>query len=249
MVNSGIEKYTIVRLEEVESTNCYALEHISSFDDKSVVYTPNQTNGRGRYTRKWIGDGSSNIYMSIVLKPENTASYPFANLTQYLSVVVCSFLENEFNIDTNIKWPNDILVNGSKISGILAEAYTESGNLKGVVLGLGLNVNLSKKTLESIDQKATSISVLTGKNYDTDVLVSKLADVFFTHYDEFVKQGFAYIKDEYIQKCAFLGKNIQIREADSIKKYFAESIDDEGLLTVIDENNTECKIITGDVLC
>ncbi len=249
MFNSCTNTYTIVRLEEVESTNAYALEHISSFDDKTAVYTPKQTSGRGRYSRRWIGDGSDNIYMSIVLKPKHINSYPLTNLTQYLSVVVCNFLKTEFDIDSNIKWPNDILVQGSKISGILAETYTENGQIKAVVLGLGLNINLSKQTLETIDQKAISVSVIKNQNYDTDIVLKDLLDVFFENYNNFVSKGFSFIRDEYISKCNFLGKNIVIREAETQKQYFAKAIDDEGLLIVNDENNNECKIITGDVLC
>ncbi len=245
----NLNKYTLVRLDEVDSTNSYALEHISSFDDGTVIYTPHQYMGRGRHNRKWIADDSENIYMSVVLKPQNIDTYPFPNLTQYLSVVLCRLLEDEFNIKPFIKWPNDILVDGCKISGILAEAYTENNKLKAVVLGLGLNVNLSKQTLDLIDQKAVSISVLTGKNYDIDLIVNKLSDYFFKDYSGFVKSGFSYIKDEYIGKCGFLGKNITVRELDYKKHYFAKSIDNEGLLTVIDEFNNECKIITGDVLC
>ncbi len=249
MVIENMSKYTIVTLEEVHSTNSYALEFLPSFDDKTVVYTSHQTLGRGRYDRKWICDDSENLYMSIVLKPEKNQNYPFPNLTQYLSVSVCKVLEKEFDIHPNIKWPNDILVNGAKISGILAETGMLNNQISGVVLGLGLNVNLKQDTLSTIDQNATSISVLKNQNYDSEKIARTICDEFFAHYEEFVNGGFEYIKDEYIQRCAFLGKNITIREAEERKQYFAKSIDNEGLLLAIDEQDRECRIITGDVLC
>ena len=249
MVKNDMSKYTIVTLEEVHSTNSYALEFLPSLDDKTVVFSTNQTSGRGRYDRKWICDDTENLYMSIVLKPEKKLDYPYPNLTQFLSVLVCNVLEKNFDIQSNIKWPNDILVNGAKISGILAETAVLNNKINGVVLGLGLNVNLKQETLNSIDQNATSISVLKNQNYDCEKIARMICDEFFANYDEFVSGGFEYIKDEYIQRCAFLGQNISIREAEERKKYFAKSIDNDGLLIAIDENEKECRIITGDVLC
>ena len=249
MVKLDMSKYTIITLEEVHSTNSYALEYLPSFEDKTVVFTTHQTLGRGRYDRKWICDDSENLYMSIVLKPEKNEGYPFPNLTQYLSVSVCKVLEKEFNIQPNIKWPNDILVNGAKISGILAETGMSNNQINGVVLGLGLNVNLKQETLNSIDQNAISISVLKNQNYDCEKIARMICDEFFANYEQFVNEGFEHIKDEYIQRCAFLGQNITIKEAEERKKYLAKSIDNNGLLIAIDEHEKECRIITGDVLC
>ena len=249
MVKNDMSKYTIITHEEIPSTNSYALEHITAFDDKSIVFAPHQSSGRGRFDRHWVCDDSENIYMSIILKPENVTNYPFPNLTQYLSVVVCKVLESEFSLKPSIKWPNDILVENAKISGILAESCMTNNKIEGIVLGLGLNVNLKKETLDNIDQNATSIGVLTGQQYDVEKILRKICDEFFENYDAFVKGGFEYIKTEYINRCGFLGQNILIREAGEKKPYFAKSIDDEGLLVAVDELNNECKIITGDVLC
>ena len=66
MVKNDMSKYTIVTLEEIPSTNSYALEHISAFDDKSIVFAPHQTSGRGRFDRHWVCDDSENVYMSII---------------------------------------------------------------------------------------------------------------------------------------------------------------------------------------
>ena len=249
MVKNDMSKYTIVTHEEIPSTNSYALEHISAFDDKSIVFTTRQTLGRGRFDRHWVCDDSQNLYMSIILKPENVTNYPFPNLTQYLSVVVCNVLEREFSLKPAIKWPNDILVENAKISGILAETSMKNNKVNAIVLGLGLNVNLKKETLKKIDQSATSIGFLTGKQYDVENILKSICDEFFENYDAFVKGGFEYIKTEYINRCGFLGKDIFIRDAHKKKQYFAKTIDDEGLLIAVDQMERECRIITGDVLC
>lgn len=249
MVNLNMSKYTIVTIEEVHSTNSYALEYLPSFENGTVIFTTHQTLGRGRYNRKWIGDESENLYMTIVLKPENINDYPFPNLTQYLSVAVCRVLEKEFGLAPKIKWPNDILVNGAKISGILAEADMANNRINGIVLGLGLNVNLKQDTVDMIDQKATSIALLKNKNYDSEKIARMICDEFFADYNEFIKFGFSLIKEEYVRRCNFLGHNITVRQAEEKKQYFAKSIDDEGLLIATDEQDRECRIITGDVLC
>lgn len=249
MVKNDMSKYTIVTHEEIPSTNSYALEHVSAFDDKSIVFAPHQVSGRGRFDRKWVCDDSENLYMSIILKPENVTNYPFPNLTQYLSVVICRVLEREFSLKPTIKWPNDILVENAKISGILAETKVSNNKIDAIVLGLGLNVNLKKETLEKIDQSATSIGYLTGEHYDVEKILKNICDEFFENYDAFIKGGFEYIKTEYINRCGFLGKNIFIREANQKEQYFAKTIDDEGLLLAVDALGCECRIMTGDVLC
>ena len=187
--------------------------------------------------------------MSIVLKPENIKDYPFPNLTQYLSICVCKVLERKFAINPSIKWPNDILVEGAKISGILAESHMENNKIAGVVLGLGLNVNLKKETLKQIDQNATSIGILTKQTYNVEKILETICDEFFLNYGLFCEKGFEYIQNDYIQRCRFLGKNISIKEGQEKRNYFAKSIDENGLLVAIDEHDRECKIITGDVLC
>ncbi len=249
MVNLNMSKYSIITLDEVNSTNAYALENFHSLSDCSVISTSHQNYGRGRYNRKWISDDSENIYVTFVLKVHDVNKYPIANLTQYLSVVVCELLEDEFKLKPEIKWPNDILVNGGKISGILAESYMENNRIQGVVLGLGLNVNLKKETIEKIDQKAVSLSVLKNQNYNVVNILNELVERFFVNYNEFIQKGFSYIKSDYISRCAFLGKNITIRELNKEKKYLAKSIDEEGFLIVNDELNKEYRIMTGDVLC
>lgn len=249
MVNRTMAKYSIITLGKVHSTNSYALDNFSSFADKTVVFTKKQTCGRGRYNRKWCSDDSENLYLSFVLKPDNMKDYPFSNLTQYLSVVLCKYLEDKFSLAPSIKWPNDILVDGYKISGILAEASNEKNKIQGIVLGLGLNVNLKAETLESIDQKATSLSVLKNEIFDVDDILNGLCDLFFESYDEFIKNGFCFIKKDYTGRCNFLGKEITVKGVTETKKYLAISIDDNGLLVVKDDLGKESKIITGDVLC
>ena len=156
-------------LDEVDSTNKYAKEHINEFEDKTLIYTDNQTNGRGRLERKWAYAGKDNIYASIVLKPSSEMKEIYSNITQYLCVVLAKTFE-DYGVEPKIKWPNDIQIDGKKISGILAEGVIEKGILQGLVLGFGINLNTKKEFLENINQPATSLNVEIGEFVDREIL-------------------------------------------------------------------------------
>jgi len=185
----------IISFEKLDSTNKYAKDNIKTLADKTVISADCQTNGYGRFQRVWIDVGSENIYMTFVLKPSGILQEVHANLTQYLSVVLCKQLE-EINLSPTIKFPNDVLLNGKKISGILAESITKSGKLKGIVLGIGINLNSKAESLKIIDQPATSISLELGQKINKQEFMQKLIQNFFKNYDEFLEKGFEYIKNE-----------------------------------------------------
>lgn len=241
-----MNKPNIIRLEEVASTNSYALDNLPDLNDKTVISAESQTAGRGRFNRKWVSDGSKNIYMSFVLKPSKE-KYPYKNITQYLSVIVCGVLEEEYKIIPSIKWPNDIVVNGAKIAGILCEAKNRNGSINALVLGLGLNVNMDSESLNGIEQRATSLKVLLNKEIDVDDLVNKIAYRFFENYDLFLSEGFDSIKQDYIKKCDFIGKNIKISSVNHVSEVMAYGISDDGELIVSDSDGNLKNVITGDL--
>ncbi len=234
-------------IEEVDSTNKYAKEHIQDLSDKTVVYTYNQTSGRGRLNRKWANLGKDNIYASIILKPSNDMREVYSNLTQYLCVVLAQTFE-EYGVEPKIKWPNDIQINSKKISGILAEGVIEQGKLNGLVLGFGINLNTKKELLDKIDQPATSLNLETGKVIDKEIFLKKLLARFFLRYDSFVEKGFLLIKEDYIRRAGFLNNDVTVKVFDKIVCGIAKSITDNGALNLIDKNNQEHVLLIGDIL-
>lgn len=238
----------IIQLEEVSSTNLYAKENLDSFEDKTVIIAISQTSGRGRFDRKWVDLGEGNLFMTIVLKPSNSFEEVYANLTQYLSVVVTKILE-EYGLSPKIKWPNDVLVNDAKISGILCETVMQGTNFKGLVLGIGVNLNADKGDLKQIKEKvATALNIELEREYvDKNLFTEKLLNEFFKNYEEFLKQGFLMIKKEYIERCSFLGKEISVKVFNDKKSGIAKTINDNGEL-VIEKNNDEFILTMGDIL-
>lgn len=239
-------------LEEIDSTNKYAKDYINNIPDCTVVYTFKQTAGRGRLQRKWSYTGEDNIYASIVLKPSDNMKDIYSNLTQLLCVVLTEVFE-EYDIYPKIKWPNDIRINGKKISGILAEGVGASDlegryKLKGLVLGFGVNLNVQKEVLENIDQPATSLNIETGKFINKEVFLQKVINKFCLYYNSFIEEGFLLIKEDYKKRAEFLNKNVSVKVFDKIIEGKAVDITDNGALKLIDKNNKEQILLIGDIL-
>ena len=233
--------YKLIELETVNSTNNFAKENINQLSDKTIISAKTQTNGYGRFRRKWISDIPENIYLSIILKPADTKN--IINLTQYLCVILCKTLE-DYEIKPEIKWPNDVLVNGKKISGVLCECV----NKNNIVLGLGVNLNIEQKNIEQISQPATSLNLEIGKKVNKKIFQKKLLNNFFTKYETFLKEGFVFIKNDYVKRTCFLGKTIFVsNKQDKKTEYFAKSIDHNGALVVLDKLKKELKILSGDI--
>lgn len=195
----------IIYFEKIDSTNKYAKENIETLSDKTVVIADFQTNGYGQFQRAWLDAGGENIYMTFVLKPKGLQQ-EHVNLTLYLAEIVCELINTELQngkekenstsqlkdyasmplcINASIKAPNDVLINGKKVCGILAESITKGNKLKGIALGIGINLNSKAENIIRIDKPATSINLELGHDVKKQEFVEKLIEKFFEKYDEF----------------------------------------------------------------
>jgi len=233
-----------VFFEEITSTNDYAKDNFSQFEDKTIIYANNQTQGHGRLGRTWSSSKQNglNLYASFILKPPTNCEY--RNFTQYISVILCEVFD-EYGIKPNIKWPNDILVNGLKICGILAE---RTSLMNGFVVGIGVNLNMTQEELNKIDKPATSLNLLTSSNIDRDIFLEKFCTKFKKNYDKFVNQGFRFIEEDYIKRIDFLGKEIEISLNKTEKiKGIAKNINSDGELVLELSDKKEKVIISGEI--
>jgi BirA family biotin operon repressor/biotin-[acetyl-CoA-carboxylase] ligase len=234
-------------LNQVDSTNKYAKEYIKEIRDKTLIYTNMQTSGRGRLERKWNYNGRDNVYASIVLKPGNEIKDVYSNLTQYLCVVLAEVFE-EYNVVPNIKWPNDIRINGKKISGILAEAVTSKDGLEGLILGFGVNLNCEQEDIDNINQPATSLNLETGMVIDREIFINKVINKFCLRYNRFIEEGFLLIRDDYIRRAEFLNTLVTVRVFDKDVSGLVKDITEQGGLKIVDKNNKEHVLLIGDIL-
>lgn len=235
-----------IYLENIDSTNLWAKNNIETLDDKTVVFAEAQTQGRGRLQRTWVDLGKGNLFMSLVLKPGENFDECYANLTQYMSVTLCRVLE-EYNIKPEIKWPNDVLINGKKIAGILSEASVRGTKFRGLVLGVGVNLNADEKDFVKIDKKVTSLNLELGKTINMTEFKNKLVSEFFANYDEFLAKGFEFIKKDYLQRANFLDKELCVSLINETKKGVAKGVTDKGELVLANGEN-EFILNIGDIL-
>lgn len=204
-------RYRISEFAELDSTNRYACRHLRELADGAVIQAGIQTAGRGRWQRKWISDVPGNLCLSLVLKPAGPpAELPLANLSQLLALSACRVLER-YGVPPALKWPNDIQVSGRKIAGILAETVVEGGEFLGLVLGLGMNLNLDATIIATVDQPATALNLELGRYVSVLTFRDALLAEFFSQYDQFLVASFPLIWSEYRERCKFLGREITVR--------------------------------------
>lgn len=239
----------LISFEKLPSTNSYALRNMDCLNDRGTIFAKIQTEGRGRLNRSWVSNNPNNLYFSIVLKPTNKLdnNLPLENLTQYMSVVLAKFIE-EHGIEAQIKWPNDVLIKNKKIAGILAESSIKGNTLKGIVLGVGINLNSTKEELAQIDKPATSLNLELNKEINPQEFLEALLDKFFANYENFLNEGFEMIKSDYISRCSFIDKEVTISDFDGIYNAIAKDINSDGSLNIQKDNKRQ-DIRIGDILC
>lgn len=205
-----------------------------------------QLNGRGRLSREWISKKNDGVYMSVLFNTNfKTDNIPFLSVIAGLSV--CKAINNFTDNKSFIKWPNDIIINNKKVCGILLESKIYSSNLSSIILGIGINVN-NKYFDKSIESKATSIFWETGKNIEFKEIISSVLNYFSFYYNNFLISGRNRIKEEYVNLCASLNRNVSIIKENSIIDAFSVDVDSFGNLVVITENKEKLKINSGEVI-
>ena len=178
----------IIFFDELNSTSVYAHKHLEELKDLQVVSCDLQTMGHGQFDRVWFSSNKNggNIYISIILKPNNIEH--LNELTRFIALIGAKNLE-EYGLKPSFKYPNDILINGKKIAGFLAESEFIGQICKGVIVGCGINLNLTSDELKNIDIPATSIFNETNKQVDKNEFLNKFLSNFKQDYDDFLING------------------------------------------------------------
>ncbi len=238
----------ILHFDTIDSTNTKAKE-LAALDQEEgiVVIAEEQTRGRGRLGRNWISPKGKGVWMSIILRPDIDPK-DASKITQIGAAAVYKSIK-ELGINTYIKWPNDIVLNGKKVCGILTEMSGELNRVNYVVIGIGINANISKEEFsEDIMETATSLKQEKENYIDRKLLVGKILNNFESLYLELIeentiKQAIKICKEASI----LIGKEIRILSRNSEEKGRVLDITDEGELLVENENGTIKKIISGEI--
>jgi len=235
---------SITRLSEVDSTNRYALDRIATLDDGQVIVADRQTAGRGRLRRTW-SSAEGNLAASIVLKPREVRHVP--NLTQYMALTVCETVEG-YGAEACLKWPNDVQSAGRKLAGILSEAVFTGARFDGIVVGVGVNLNMDPAQLERIDQPAISLNLLVGTRVDRDSFLEALLARFFQGYPRFLEEGFPGIRGRYLERFPWIGREIVVSAGETRITGKVAGLTEEGALVLEDPGGKRRVVTVGDVV-
>ncbi len=198
--------YTIYKYSKLDSTNAFLKEHCSTLPDFSVIWADKQTDGRGRFSRIWNSEPGLDLTFSLLLPITNLEQKLRQNITQIAALSIAQMLE-AYGLKPSVKWPNDVLIERKKISGILCEIVKTDEKVF-AVLGIGINVNSTEKSLSSIDLPATSLCCeLRHKVVRLDLL-KKLLEIIINCFNVLCQTGFTQNRQEIKKRLAFVNEHI-----------------------------------------
>lgn len=233
--------------DETDSTNIRAFSSASAgAEEGSIVIAECQTGGKGRLGRKWISPPGRNLYLSIIIRPA-IPSYSAPRITLVTAVALSDTL-NSFGADKHrIKWPNDILFNGRKLSGILTEMKGDCDSIDFIIIGIGINLNSSPEDYnDDIKDMIISLKDITGKETDRIEFLNCLLLNFEKVYSEFLQGRFPDILERWKFKSSIINQKIKVTDHDNIFTGIVKEITPEGYLIVSTDNGI-CQVNSGDI--
>ena len=234
--------------EETSSTND-VVEKLArdKLREGVVVFAESQSKGRGRLGRKWLSPSHKGLWFSVLLRP-NLRPQAATQLTVAAATSLVRAIHQVTHLKPEIKWPNDILLKGRKVAGVLTELSAELDHVKYIVLGIGVDVNLNPGDFPSELRKlATSIKIETGQSIRRAELAAAILQQLDRDYALVCSRRFAKLSDEWEAQCTTLGRRVNIRVGDRLIQGHAESLDEDGALLLRTEHGHLERVIGGDV--
>lgn len=232
---------------KTDSTNSVALR-LGQEDEPhgALVIAEEQTDGRGRAGRAWHSEKTSGIYVSVLLRPAlSPMQAPL--LTLLAGLAVRDAVAEQTGLSPDIRWPNDVLLNGKKFCGILTEMHAEPDRVRYVVIGMGINVNQTRLPAE-IETTATSLHMETGRAQSRLELLIRLLRQLDRYYNQFIREGAAPLLARFAQVSSFAqGKRVRISTATESFTGTTAGLEPNGLLRVAREDGRVEPVIAGDV--
>lgn len=217
----------------------------------TLVVAEQQTGGKGRRGRNWVSPPKTGIWMTYVLRPDILPANA-SMLTIVAAMAVLDGVRNEINrlgtkVDCAIKWPNDIVLNGKKIVGILTEMSAEPDFVNYVVVGIGINVNTTDFP-DDIKDVASSVYLETGIHLQRSRVIADITSQFEKYYETFIKtENLCGLVDDYNARLANVGKQVKIIDSRMERVGVAHGINENGELLVTLEDGTKENVISGEV--
>ncbi|MGH9774603.1 MAG: biotin--[acetyl-CoA-carboxylase] ligase [Candidatus Acidiferrales bacterium] len=233
---------------KVDSTNTAAMRLGEQGEAHgAVVLAEEQTAGRGRAGRKWTSEKSAGIHATVLLRPE-VAPMHAPLLTLVAGVAARDAVADETGLAPDIRWPNDLLLNGKKCGGILTEMQAEPDRIHYAVVGIGINVNQSRMPAE-LSENATSLRIETGRICSRLELLARLLRHFDRYYNQFISQGGAPILKRFAEVSSYHeGKRVKITTPRETFEGVTVGLEPSGVLRVKREDGRTEAVVTGDVV-
>lgn len=233
--------------ETVDSTNTWAKALAEERDHHgTVVFAEEQTSGKGRRGRHWIMPKGSSVAMSCLLRP-GIRPEKASMLTLVMGLSVAQACRKLYSLDARIKWPNDIVVSGKKICGILTEMEVSEGHITYLVIGVGINGNLTEFP-EELTGIATSLQLELGHAISRTSLAAAVLEAFEDNYEEFCgREDLSGLQEDYNELLINRNQKVKVLEIGNAWEGTALGIDDRGKLLVERENHTVETVSSGEV--
>lgn len=233
---------------EISSTNTYALK-ISAREpqDGTLVIANYQTHGRGRHRRAWRAPRGKALLFSLLLTPP-PALRGLQLLTIIAAISVCEATKQLYSLPVSIKWPNDVLIGGRKICGILTELTTRRGVTSAVVVGMGINVNQKAPELpRAVGMPATSLLIEHGEKISRLELLTKILERFEHYYRLFRRDQREQVINQWRRFSSTLGQQVRVQTHETTFFGAAVDIETDGGLVVRKDNGFLVKLFSADV--
>lgn len=231
-----------IYVDEVKSTNSLLMDSNEYNEHGTVLFAEQQTEGKGRLNRDWRSSRDLNLTFSILLK-ENLKNINLINLGT--AVAIAHSIQNLYQLDVELKWPNDVLINDKKTAGILIESSSRSNKIERVVVGIGVNVNQTSFPGE-YRIKPTSVK----REYKENVSRERLLSEILNNFEEIItgiETNKQKVLDDWKSRSKLLGENIKIEDGTKTKFGLFYDIDEEGYL-LLKQNDKIERIAFGDVI-
>jgi len=234
---------------EIDSTNrfCKTLAQ-KGLPEGTLVIAETQTDGKGRLGRSWVSPPYLNLTFSILLFPP--ASEGALSLFTLASAnAMIDAIKETLNLQAKVKWPNDILIHGKKVAGILLELLTLSSKRRALILGIGVNVNMLKiHWPEEIQQQSTSLLEVSGLSISREVFLLSLLKQLELWYQHFIEGQRARILSRWKASSETLGRRVQVMLPHRTLEGIAQNLSEEGALLLDLGKGQIHKIYSGDVV-
>ena len=244
-----VDHHAIEIFDVIDSTNLYLKNNLSASDGVRICLAEAQTNGKGRMDRRWHSPYAENLYFTLAYPISKKVS-ALSGLSLVVGLAVAEAIEASVVLPEKIrlKWPNDLKVNHEKLAGNLLEIKTHAPESSHLIIGVGVNVNMSQASHVEVNQPWCSIRSVTQKILDRNVLCAKLIEFLISFVQKFMRRGFSVFWSEWKERDDLAGREIKVVENRQVHQGVGVGVDSAGRLVLRLKGGALKSFLSGKIL-